>query len=98
MSGCVVFSTIDLASAFSQFKVSESDRIKTSFTGPDNIKYVHVGSPFGVSTISQLFSRVIRTLFKDLPYVKSFVDDIVVMSLFVNSHFHHVKHVLSILT
>jgi hypothetical protein len=98
MSGCVVFSTIDLASAFSQFKVNESDRIKTSFTGPDNIKYMHVGSPFGVSTISQLFSRVILTLFKDLPYVKSFVDDIVVMSRSVNAHFHHVKHVLSILT
>jgi hypothetical protein len=98
MSEGIVFSTIDLASAFSQFKVNESDRIKTSFTGPDNIKYMHVGSPFGVSTISQLFSRVILTLFKDLPYVKSFVDDIVIMSRSMNAHFHHVKTVLTILT
>jgi hypothetical protein len=75
MSDCAVFTTIDLASAFSQFKVNENDRIKTSFTGPDNLKYMHIGSPFGVSTISQLFSRVMLTLFKDLPYVKSFVDD-----------------------
>jgi hypothetical protein len=59
---------------------------------------MHVGSPFGVSTISQLFSRVILTLFKDLPYVKSFVDDIVVISRSVNAHFNHVKHVLTILT
>lgn len=98
MEGCSVFSTIDLKSAFSQFRVNSEDQIKTSFTGPDNLKYMHVGSPFGISTISQLFSRIILTLFKDLTYVRSFIDDICIMSRNLEIHFQHVKHVLTILT
>lgn len=98
MEGCLVFSTIDLKSAFSQFLVNPDDQIKTSFTGPDNLKYMHVGSPFGVSTISQLFSRVVLSLFKDLSYVRTFIDDICIMSRSLDAHFQHVKHVVSILT
>jgi ribosomal protein L21E len=98
MAGSKVFSTIDLKSAFSQFPVNAPDRKKTSFTAPNGLKYMHVGSPFGISTISQLFSRVMLTLFKNMPFVRCFVDDIVIFSQSIEAHFLHVKQVLQILT
>lgn len=55
MEGCTVFTTIDLKSAFNQFPINPSDRIKTTFTAPNHLQYCYVGSPFGLSNISQLF-------------------------------------------
>ena len=98
MSGATVFSTLDLKSAFNQFPVNEQDQIKTTFTAPNNLQYMYRGAPFGISTISQLFSRTMLTLFKDLPYVKCFVDDICIASSSMHAHFFHVKKVLEILT
>ncbi|EIE83945.1 hypothetical protein RO3G_08655 [Rhizopus delemar RA 99-880] len=98
MSGAVIFSTLDLKSAFNQFPVNKDDQIKTTFTAPNNLQYMYRGAPFGISTISQLFSRIMLTLFKDLPYVKCFVDDICIFSSSIHAHFLHVKKVLQILT
>lgn len=74
------------------------DRVKTSFTATNNLKYMYVGASFGVSTIIQLFSRVILPLFQGLPYVRSFIDDICIMPQSIEAHFQHVKHVMTILT
>lgn len=98
MAGSVVFTTLDLKSAFNQFPVNPDDRVKTTFTAPNNLQYMYRGSPFGISTISQLFSRVMLTLFKDLPYVQCFVDDLCIHSSSMQAHFHHVKTVIQILT
>ncbi|KAG0770939.1 hypothetical protein G6F22_016941 [Rhizopus arrhizus] len=89
MTDAVVFSTLDLKSAFNQFPVFGPDQHKTTFTAPNNLQYMYRGAPFGISTISQLFSRIMLNLFKDLPYVKCFVDDICVFSSSMHAHFLH---------
>lgn len=98
MSGSVVWSTIDLVGAFNQFPLYKHDRVKTTFTAPNGLTYMYKGTPFGLSIISQQFSRVMLTLFKDLPYCKNFVDDIVIFSKSMEEHAEHVKTVLAIIT
>lgn len=98
MANSVVWSTVDLVGAFNQFPLFEQDRVKTTFTAPNGLTYMYKGTPFGLSIISQQFSRVMLTLFKDLPFCKSFVDDIVIFSKSMEEHAEHVKTVLEIIT
>ncbi|ORE02423.1 DNA/RNA polymerase [Rhizopus microsporus var. microsporus] len=52
MSNAVVFSTLNLKSAFNQFPVYGPDQVKTTFTAPNNLQYMYRGAPFGISTIN----------------------------------------------
>jgi hypothetical protein len=98
LKNAVVYSCLDLLSAFHQFPLKESDCHKTTFTAPNGIQYMYKGTPFGLSVISPQFARVILQLLGHLPYVKCFVDDIVIFSQSVHAHFFHVKEVITLLT
>lgn len=98
LKNAVVYTCLDLFSAFHQFPLKESDCHKTTFTAPNGVQYMFKGTPFGLSVISPQFARVILQLLGHLPYVKCFVDDIVIFSQSVHAHFFHVKEVITLLT
>ncbi len=98
VSGAKVFSTLDLKSAFHRFKINEDDRHKTTFTSVDGKQYMFRGCPFGLKPISSKFQRVMSIVFDGLPFVTTFVDDIVVYSQNMQDHQSHVKTVIDKLT
>ncbi|CDH61470.1 hypothetical protein RO3G_12673 [Lichtheimia corymbifera JMRC:FSU:9682] len=97
MQGASVYTTLDLTNAFHRFKVHDRDQHKLSFTFND-IKYCFVGCPFGLKHISERYNAVLKRLLHGLPYVASFVDDIVVFSKSLEEHAQHVQEVVNRLT
>lgn len=98
LAGSSVFSTLDLKSAFHRFKIHEKDQHKTTFTSASGNQYMFVGCPFGLKPISAKFQRVMQILFEGLPFVTTFVDDIVVYSKNMEEHYAHIRIVLQKLT
>ncbi|CDH60654.1 hypothetical protein RO3G_15169 [Lichtheimia corymbifera JMRC:FSU:9682] len=97
LSGATVFTTLDLTNAFHRFKIHEDDRHITAFTY-GNRQYVFRGCPFGLKPISSKFQRVMHILFYDMPFVRTFVDDIIIFSKDLSSHTQHVKYAIDALT
>lgn len=98
LAGAKVFTTLDLESAFHRFKIHDKDQHKTTFTSVNGKQYMFVGCPFGLKPISAKFQRVMQILFADLPFVTTFVDDIVVYSKTLEQHAQHVNMVITRLT
>ncbi|WP_461043563.1 reverse transcriptase domain-containing protein, partial [Streptomyces sundarbansensis] len=64
----------------------------------DGKQYMFRGCPFGLKPISSKFQRVMSIVFDGLPFVTTFVDDIVVYSQNMQDHQSHVKTVIDKLT
>ena len=94
--GAVVFSVLDLNSAYYQILLSHKSRRVTAFCTPFGL-FEFNKLPMGISIGCQGLSRVIDELFADLKgqYVFNFLDDLVVYSPSVEEHVGHVKEVLS---
>ncbi len=93
LSGAIIYSKIDLKQGFNQLKVKQEDQIKTTFTWKGK-QYMFVGAPFGFKNVPSCFQRVIASVFEDLPFVRVYVDDIVIFSTSVQVHAEHVSTVI----
>ena len=82
------FTAYDLKLSFNQFKVFEEHCEKTAFTY-EGIQYEFVGAPFGTTPLSHVVTRTIQSIFKDLHFVSSFIDDITVHSKTLEEHIQH---------
>ncbi|KAG2215282.1 hypothetical protein INT45_012704, partial [Circinella minor] len=97
MSGCNVFTTLDLKAAFERFPVLQEHQQKLSFMFLGK-QYSYAKGCFGLKTLSSAFQRVMNILFYDLPFVNCFIDDIIVASKNIHEHADHVVQVIKILT
>jgi len=93
--GAVVFSVLDLDSAYYQIPLSERSRRVTAFCTPFGL-FEFNKLPMGISVGCQGLTRVIDEMFADLKgrYIFNFVDDLVVYSASVEEHREHVREVL----
>ena len=93
--GAVVFSVLDLNSAYYQIPLSKRSRCVTAFCTPFGL-FEFNKLPMGISVGCQGLSRVIDELFSDLngQYVFNLVDDLVVYSASMEEHYGHVREVL----
>ncbi|KAK5964075.1 reverse transcriptase family protein PWA37_004417 [Arxiozyma heterogenica] len=87
------FSTLDLHSGYHQIPMKMNDCFKIVFVTP-NEKYENTVTPFSLVNDSSTFARRIDDLFKDLPYVCVYLDDILVHSRTLNEHWKHLDIVL----
>lgn len=97
LGGSSVFTTLDLTNAFHRFKIRAEDRPITTFTYNQR-QYMFRGCPFGLKPISSKFQRVMNIIFKDMPFVRTFVDDIVIFSPDLETHTVHVQQAIHTLT
>ena len=94
-SGAVVFSVLDLNSAYFQIPLDPSSRCVTAFCTPFGL-FEFNKLPMGISVGSQGLSRVLDELFVDLKndFVFNYLDDLVIYSRSVEEHAKHVRIVL----
>jgi len=94
--GAVVFSVLDLNSAYYQIPLSEKSRRITAFYTPFGL-FEFNKLPMGISVGCQGLSRVVDEFFADLKgsFVFNFVDDLVVYSPSIEEHRIHVRKVLN---
>ena len=93
LKGKKIMSVLDLTSGFNQMIVRSQDRKKTAFQWKGKI-YQYVGAPFGFKNIPQDFQQIMDWIFRELPYVQIYIDDIIIASDSYEEHIVHTKTVL----
>jgi len=97
-TGAVVYSVLDLNSAYYQISLSEKSRRITAFCTPFGL-FEFNKLPMGISVGCQGLSRVVDELFTELKgsFVFNFVNDLFVYSPSMEEHRFHVREVLKCL-
>ncbi|CCD27225.1 uncharacterized protein NDAI_0K00353 [Naumovozyma dairenensis CBS 421] len=89
-----VFTTLDLHSGYHQIPMNPTDMDKTAFVTPTG-KYEYTVMPFGLVNAPSTFARYMADLFRDLEFVNVYLDDILIFSNDLESHWKHIDVVLS---
>ncbi|KAF4735336.1 hypothetical protein FOZ63_025707, partial [Perkinsus olseni] len=98
LAGAKVFSTLDLRSGYWQMPVRASDRHKTAFCpGPGFPLYEWTRMPFGLCNAPAGFQRLMDFIVGHLPFVRVYLDDILVFSKSVEEHLDHLRQVFDAL-
>lgn len=92
-----IFSKLDLTSAFHQIKMYEQDIPKTAITTAAGL-YEFVYMPYGLKTASQTFQRQMDILLGHLPFVFTYIDDVIIHSETKEQHIKDLDTVLNILS
>ena len=94
LAGSTVFSTIDLRSGYGQMPVHNSDQHKTAFCpGPGLGFFEFKQMPFGFTEDPSSFQRIMDKIFRDLPFVSNYIDDLLIHSTDEISHKQHLEEV-----
>ncbi len=90
-----VFSKLDLRSAYNLIRIKEGDEYKTAFT----CKFGHfeyLVMPFGLKNAPAVFQHFINDTLEDIlgKFAFSYIDDIIIFSSDLDSHYQHLIDVL----
>jgi len=87
LGGSLIFSSIDLATAFWRVPLDEDSRAYTAFRGPDGL-YEYVGMPMGLGTASAVFCRFLDHIVGDLKWVccLTYIDDVLIYNQNFKDH------------
>ncbi len=96
LHSCKFFSCIDLVKGYHQIPMAAKDVTKTAIiTLFDLFKYLFM--PFVLRNAAQTFQRFKDSLFKHLPFVFCYLDDIIVASHTLEKHRKHLRQIFTIL-
>ena len=96
LAGSKVFSTLDLHSGYWQLPVAPADREKTAFCpGPGMGLYQFCRMPFGLSGAPGSFQRLMDSILRGLPFVLTYIDDILIHSATEELHKEHLQQVFA---
>ena len=93
LAGGTIFGEFDLSEAYFQFQLSESSRQYTAFTWKKQ-QYMFVSCPYGIKHIPSLFQRFIAHLFRDMPFVFTYIDNICFSSRSWKEHMEHAAAII----
>ena len=85
---------LDLQSGYWQMPVHDTDIPKTAFCpGPSMGLFQFTRMPFGLTGAPSSFQRLMNKIFRDLPFVTTYIDDILVHSANEEQHEYHLQQV-----
>jgi len=94
LAGATIFTTLDLQCGYWQVPISSEDRAKTAFCpGPDMGLFQFCRMPFGLTGAPSTFQRMMNKIFRGLPFVTVYVDDVLVHSATAEQHRAHLQQV-----
>ncbi|KAJ9534100.1 hypothetical protein QJQ45_002103 [Haematococcus lacustris] len=98
LSGCTVFSPLDLQAGYNQIRITPEDVPKTAFRTPDG-HYQYKVLSFGLCNAPATFQRVMNDAFAPVlnQCALVYLDDILVMSKSVDEHLKHLRKVFDLL-
>ena len=92
-AGGKLFGEYDLSEAYFQFRLHADSQQYTAFTWQRQ-QYVFVGCPFGIKHIPSLFQRFICNLFRDMPFVFPYIDNLGFASSSWEEHYEHAARIM----
>ena len=91
-----IFSTLDLQQGYWQMPVNPQDCHKTAFCPGPGMGLFHTRyMPFGLTGAPSSFQRLMNQLFRDLPFVTIYIDDIHVHSANRRQCAQHLRQVFA---
>jgi cleavage and polyadenylation specificity factor subunit 1 len=97
LSGARVFSKIDLVRGYHQIPLSSDAIPKSAIVTPFGL-WEFLRMPFGLKNAAQAFQRLMDGIFRNLPYVFVYLDDILVASPSNQRHGDHLRQVFQLLS
>ena len=96
LRGCKFFSKLDLVKGYNQVPLSEAEICKTAIVTPFGL-FEFLYMPFGLKNVAQTFQRLMDRIFRGLPFVFIYLDDVLVASRTRKLHIEHLRVVLELL-
>ena len=96
LSQSLWFSAIDLKMGFYQCVMEEESKKYTAFVTASG-QYEQNRMAFGLRNAPAFFTRLMKSVLGHLPFVKVYLDDIIVNSQTFDQHIEHIKEVLACL-
>ena len=97
LRGSTIFSRIDLHQGYYQIPLAEKSIHLTSFVVP-NGQFEFLRLPFGLTNAPRSFQKTMTDMFKNMAFVKMFLDNILIFSKNTKEHINHLNIVLETLS
>ena len=92
LSGCTVFSQLELVKGYYQVPLHPDDIPTTAFITPFGL-FEFLKMPFNLRNAANTFQRLMDTVCRD-PFTFINLDDLLIASTHLNTHLHHLRLVL----